>query len=354
MDEFIIKVGSLNSLNSLYTFLGSAMTDVRNRFIHGNFTEIKFDLRNLIYQKINISALTAFISTGKKIREATGKPIGLILTWDPNILAFLTDIDFFAISEKLDIFYWDKRMVGGFRSGNTNPDTKIIYFSDGKSMSISNILANDDLLHYKSGLKQKIAPNFALRCSSILNGFPQGLINTITNSTIELIVNALVHGQDIAVVGLQRSSRLITVSVSDGGIGVRKSIMKTFGEEVNGIDNAQGLVISALMQKKEHGLRLAIEEVLNYEDNLSFVDMNFNEGWVNMSSFDAEIRWQKSNWSRAKSKFDYLDDLSQLPEAKDFLSDASQKVDKTELDKGYWRKHNNILVGTRITFEIPL
>jgi hypothetical protein len=354
MQDFIIKVGSLNSLNSLYSYLGPAINEVRNRFVHGNFAEIKFDLRNLIYQKINITALTAFLSTSRKIREATGKPIELIFNWEPQIFAFLTDIGFFSIAKALDIFYWDQRMVGGFKSGVTNPNTKIIYFSDHASMGASDRLQIEELITYKSQLKQKIMPNFVLRCSEIMSDFQPSLINTVTNSAIELIVNSLVHGQDIAIVGLQRSSKRITVSVSDGGIGFKKSILKTFGQQFVGINHAQALLIGSLIQKREHGLRLAIEEVLNFENVFTPQDLWVNDGWVILSSFDCELRWQKPNWAHAKQKFDSLEAFNNFPTSEEFLGNSAQKLDSQNIVEGYWKLHSAALVGTRITFEIPL
>ena len=354
MQDFVIKVGPLNSINSLYVFLGPAMYEVRNQFVHGRFTEIKFDLRNLVHQRINISALSAFISTSRKIREVTGKPIGLIFNWEPNIFAFLTDIGFFSISKKLDIFYWDERIVGGFKSGVTNPNTKIVYFSDQQSMRISDELEGQDLIFYKSKLKQKIIPNFVLRCSEILSDFSPSLKNTVTNSAIELIVNALVHGQDYAVVGLQRSSQRITVCVSDSGVGFRKSIGKALGDSFSKINHSQALLIGSLMQKKEHGLRLAIEEVLNFENVMWSGDLLVNDGWVILSSYDAEVRWQKTNWAKAKEQFDLYRPEYIFPATENFLGDPIVKIDPESSAVGYWKNHQNTLVGTRVTFEIPL
>lgn len=354
MKDLLIRVGPLNSINSLYTYLGPSINELRNRFMHGDFSEIKFDLRNLVHQKISISALTAFLTISSKIREATGKPIELLFNWDPNILSFLTDIEFFKISEKLDIFYWDERLIGGFQLNKTNPSTKLIYFSDKRSMTISNFLSETELINYKSILKQKIAPNFVLRCSDVMTGLNQPMINTITNSAVELIVNSLIHGQDIAIVGLQRSSKRITISVSDGGIGFKKSIIKTFGNKYKNINHSQSLMIGSLIQKKEHGLRLAIEEVLNFNNIYNTQDLLANEGWVNMSTYDSEIRWQKLNWAKAKEKFDKLNENEELKPTEEYLGDSKQRIEFIDTTYGYWKQHPYSLIGTRITFEISL
>lgn len=355
MNEFIVKVGPLNSLNSLYSFLGPAVSEIRSRFARGSYVDIKFDLTSLTFQKINIAALTTFLSTSRKMREAMGKPMELIFNWEPQVFAFLTDIGFFSLSKKLDIFYWDELMVGGFKAGVTNPNTKIIYFSDREAMTKSDGLFMEELIEYKSKLKQRIMPNFILRCSEILSGFDQSLVNTVTNSSIELIVNALVHGQDIAVVGLQRSSKRVTVSVSDGGIGFKKSVIKTFGSKLEEISQSQALLIGSLVQKKEHGLRLAIDEVLNFDETQYYGDFSFNEGWVIMSSFNCEIRWQKLNWAKAKVTFDNLgDDWYKLPPTEEFLGEPVSNLLDHDLESGYWKNHKIGLVGTRVTFEIPL
>ncbi|MCY1457790.1 hypothetical protein D3C87_1855080 [compost metagenome] len=73
-----------------------------------------------------------------------------------------------------------------------------------------------------------------------------------------------------------------------------------------------------------------------------------------MSTFDCEVRWQKANWSKAKLIFDLLDNLNDFPSAEDFLNDPITNIYDHNPETGYWKNHTIGLVGTRVTFEIPI
>ena len=352
--EYEINVGPLTSTGSLYYYLANSLQEIRSASLKGQNPNVRFDLRYIIYPKVNLSALTAFLSLSRKIREATGKPSELIINWEPNMLRFLTDVDFFFIARKLDIFQWDENMIGGFVSGKTNPNTKLLYFGDVNSVeSIKNHF--DSLSFFKKQFKQKITPNFSLRCSEILRGFSGSIINLITNTTIELIVNCLIHGEDVAFVGLQRTSKRITITVCDSGVGFKKSLNKYLNKDIShSISHSQALLIGSMMQQEEHGLRLAISQVLNYSEEYPLNDLFQNEGWVIMSSFDTEIRWQKANWSLAKEAFDSVDLHTLVPSMEYFLGEKKVNYNTYESLGGHWKIFSNFLIGSRITFEIPL
>ena len=161
MEEIVIHIGTLSSYNSLVYYLGSKFNEIRELYQSGRTPKVVFDLSNLEYGNISISALTGLLCNCKKLRDFLGYPIPAILKWDPQLQGFLADIEFFRITERFKIFKWiPEGIVGGYKMGVINPNTKILHYGDIKP------LKNIDLSNIgieKASLKQKIAPNF-LRC----------------------------------------------------------------------------------------------------------------------------------------------------------------------------------------------
>jgi len=354
LNKFILNPGPLSSSNSLSYYLGPQLDEIRNLYRHGSSPLIVLDLRHLNSGSINITALASLLSICRKLSLFLGQPLETYFTLNTNVQAFLNHVEFFYIAEKLNILVWDKRTVGGFWSGNYsfNPATKLLYFGDVFD-SIEDKTPGE-VLRIKALRKQKIGPNFSLRCSEIFKGVDPQLEYTVENTALELITNSLIHGKDYAFVGMQRTSSRITVSVCDSGIGFKKSLSLSYPTNhcFQRVNNTQSLIIGSLIQRQEHGLRLAINQVLNYDD--IYTDST-NEGWVIISSFDSEIRWQKNNWERALQYYERIDMEDSLPEVNLILGEEiKRKMSLEELIKGYRKTYDYHLVGTRITFEIPI
>lgn len=346
--QVVVNVGPLTSYNSLVYYLGPKLKSIRDLYLSGSTPEILFDLRSLEHGNINISALTALLSISKRLRDFIGAPIPATMRWDPRVQGFLSDLEFFTLVDKFKIFNWKPEgIIGGFRMGSINPNTKIIYYGDKKP--IKHIDAKNVGIE-KAILKQKIAPNFLMRCANVFYGFDDHLEDIISNTTLELIVNALMHAEDFAFVGLQRSNKRITVSVCDSGIGFRKSLCRSYNEieYFKELQNIEAIVIASLIQKNIHGLRLAINEILNPRK------FNAALGWIIISSFDSEIRWQKNNWERAIAVFDSEDIRKYRPNFLKMIGEPLKDFRENKFIEGYWKNYENSLVGTRITFEIQL
>lgn len=351
----VINIGPLTSLSSLNYYLSKKIGSIRDSYANGSTPDFIFDLTHLQYKSISIAALTALLSTSKRIRDFIGYPIPALLKWDPLVQGFLNDIGFFEISQKFKIFDWrPERIVGGFVRGTTNSSTRILYFAD---VHPENRLTFDSLGSLKAQLKQKIRPNFSLRCESILHDIEGLNADIINKATLELIVNSLIHGQEIAFVGIQRSKRGVTISVCDSGIGFPRSLKKIFGNDhkLSNLSNIEGIVVGSLIQKNEHGLRQAISEITNIKEALDVGNYE-NEGWVVISSYDSEIRWQKANWVMACDKTENINFVDGAGfNYIDIIGDPVSGYQTSEsFYGGYWKKYNDFLIGTRITFEVPL
>lgn len=350
MEKKIVSVGPVTSINSLVYHLSSQFLEIRNDYVHGRRPVFSFDFSDMRGRSISLPALASLLSVGKKLKDFIGYPIPVEMKWDPQVIAILTDSHFIPIAKKLNIFSFSDEFAGTIRMNNEflNPNTRLLYFGDIKPISDipPELIGIEKAIH-----KQKIISNLRIRCANIFKGFDDSLENTLYNTLLELIVNSLMHAQEYAFVALQRTSKSISISVSDAGIGFKKSLFQTFKiPHFKELSNAQAIFIGSLIQKDIHGLRLAIEEVLNF-DSESLDDTN--EGWVTVSSYDAEIRWQKKNWRKAIKYFDQIDIKNQIPDLSKVLGDPLEKlVDRQVIEDGYYRLYNHFLIGTRISFEI--
>lgn len=354
-----VNVGPLTSFNSLVMHLSNKIDAIRHAYLEGRTPKILFDLRNAKFGQISIPAVTALLSCSKRLRDYLGYPIPITMRWDPELQGFLSEVGFFEIDQKFQIFYWlPEGIIGGFSRGRIsprgkiNPSTRIFYYADTQSIKS---LSPDDYGVEKAKRKQKIAPHFYLKCSQLFSGLEnQRGVDIIASTTLELIVNSLIHGEDIAFVGIQRTNKRVTISVCDSGIGFPKSLVRSneLNNEFKGISHIHGLLIGSLIQRNEHGLRLAISEVLNY-DNTSLD--NRNDGWVTISSYDTELRWQKMNWSKAQNS---ADDILRKGKSFDIESVLGKQladfVERDIISLGYWKKYESYIVGTRIAFEITI
>ncbi len=351
MDTRVINTGPVTSFNSLVFHLSNEFLKIRKDYISGIRTKICFDFSEMRGNAMNLPALAALLATGKKISDFIGYSIPVKMQWNPQVLTFLTDTHFMSIAKKLKIFEFDPLMSGTMRFNNDyiNPNTRIIYFGDIKPI---NNIPIDQIGLEKAKHKQKIIGNLKVRASNIFGGVDDRLETSIVNTTLELIINSLMHAEEVAFVALQRTSKRITISVCDAGIGFKKSLYRTTKyDHFEGMSHAQAVFIGSLIQKDVHGLRLAISEVLRFKEN-SF-DFKENKGWVVISSFDSEIRWQKDKWAKALSYFDSIDISKEAPDL-DYVFNEPIKsyVTQEEVEKGYYKTYDHFLIGTRISFEI--
>lgn len=350
MEKKIVSVGPMTSINSLVYHLSSQFIEIRNDYVHGRRPIFSFDFSDMRGRSISLPALASLLSVGKKLKDFVGYPIPVEMKWDPQVIAILTDSHFITIAKKLNIFSFPIEFEGTIRFNNEflNPNSRLLYFGDIKPIFD---IPPEHIGIEKAIHKQKIISNLRIRCANIFKGFDDSLENTLYNTLLELIVNSLMHAQEFAFVALQRTSKSISISVSDAGIGFRRSLYQTFKiPNFKEMSDAEAIFIGSLIQKDIHGLRLAIEEVLNF-DTEALDDTN--EGWVTISSYDAEIRWQKKNWRKAISYFDQLNIKTEKPNLRKVFGDPLEKfVERQIIEEGYYRTYNHFLIGTRISFEI--
>lgn len=343
MNEQIINVGSLNSLSNLNYHLTKELKTLRESYLVGNGNIPVWDLTNLIPKRVSFSALSAFLSISKTIRDFIGKPIEVRLLWHPDFQGFLSDIGFLKISIEFDLYDW-KGMLGGFSSNKTSPFTRIFYYSDIPDFNYTD---TEKIIKWKDGKREEIKRSISFRLKPIFdnnyfaNEWNKELEAIFTTTISELVVNSLIHGRSIAFVGVQRTRKGITTCVCDSGIGFLNSLKKYRPEIKNLLDNSQlkSILYSSFQSKSKIGLYRAINDVIE------------SEGYINISSFDSEIMWKPKIWSYINNYTSPEEILNIVIENSDFY--INKYVDSEILNNGYLRKYDHFLMGSRITFEIP-
>jgi len=343
MIEQIINVGSLASLSNLNYHLTRELKILRESYLNGNGNTPVWDLTNLTPKKVNFAALTAFLAISKTIRDFIGKPIEVKVLWHPDFQGFLSDIDFLKIANEFDLYDW-KGMLGGFHNNKTSPNTRIFFYSDIPNFFYTD---TDSIIEWKDLKRQEIKRSISFRLKPIFdnNYFIENWnkeLEAIFSTTIsELVVNSLIHGRSIAFVGVQRTRKGITTCICDSGIGFLNSL-KRYRPELSerlGGTTLKALLYSSFHSKNKIGLYRAISDVIA------------SDGHINISSFDSEILWKKEIWEEI-DKYDSLDQILNIDVEKSaFFNDSY--VDSNTLNKGYFKKYDHFLMGSRITFEIP-
>lgn len=343
MKEQIINVGSLSSLSNLNYHLTKELKILRESYLNGNGNIPVWDLTNLTPKKVSFAALTSFLSISKTIRDFVGKPIEIKVLWHPEFQGFLSDIDFLKISNEFDLYDW-KGMLGGFTNHKTSPNTRIFYYSDIPTFNYTDI---DKIIEWKDIKREELKRSISFRLKPIfdnnyfINEWNKELEAIFTTTISELVVNSLIHGRSIAFVGVQRTKKGITTCVSDSGIGFLNSLKKYKPELFQYLDNSnlKSILYSSFHSKNKIGLYRAINDVIE------------SGGYINISSFDSEILWKPIVWSYINS-LETLENILKV-DIKDSEFYINGYVDIEKLDKGYFKKYDHFLMGSRITFEIP-
>lgn len=343
MKEQIINTGSLSSLSNLNYHLTKELKILRESYLNGNGNVPVWDLTDITPKKVSFSALTAFLAISKTIRDFIGKPIEIRVIWHPEFQGFLSDIDFLKIAQEFDLYDW-KGMLGGFINKKTSPNTRIFYYSDIPTFNYTDL---ENIVNWKDIKREELKRSISFRLKPLFDNnyfidqWNKELEAIFTTTISELVVNSLIHGRSTAFVGVQRTRKGITTCVCDSGIGFLNSLKKYKPELIEFLDNSnlKSILYSSFHSKNKIGLYRAISDVLK------------SNGYINISSFDSEILWKPEIWTFI-DKYQTLEEILKLDILKsDFFTDGYSDMDK--LNKGYFKKYDHFLMGSRITFEIP-
>tara|TARA_Y100000588_G_scaffold382106_2_gene468957 strand:- start:628 stop:1668 length:1041 start_codon:yes stop_codon:yes gene_type:complete len=341
MANISINVGSLSSVRAVYNSTKYELNKFNKLWSEGMQPSVEWNLTDISIGKVNVAGLSFFLALAHRVRDYTGRPQEIVLEWHPKLFGFLYDISFFDIAEKYDLFVWPF-VLGGYEVGEINPKTKILSYD--KISSLPDTFNSDELSEWKKVHREMYRGDIIQRCSSLFEGIAENgkrnLPLVMSRTCAELVTNSLLWGRTTAFVGLQRTSSKIFISVSDVGLGLKRSfIMKH--PQVSDLTDIQAISACSAINQNDFGLKRAIMTVLELSGDVTII------------SNGGEVHWGQSNWITFQNCISEIGFEKAVMELK---ADKEQK-EKTNLShyqNGYSVSLDHKIRGTRITFSIPV
>ncbi len=346
---FVLHVGSLSSISTLHKAIAERLIEYNHSYLAGHRPNIRFDLTGIQPKRISMAALTALLATMDRFREFSDTPADMDIRWNPEVFGFLDDIGFFELGRERDLFQLDNRILGGYTTNTTNPNTQLLFsaFTDDWSAD------PDQQAKQKDTIRNQIKETLLMLCGGVFRprrgsrAIPNTLRDQILVTSAELVVNAHLWGRANAFLGLQRTSRGITVCVCDSGEGFLNSLRKKRKERliVHPSDHLESLALGSVMNDKDFGLRRAIDMVTRFG------------GRVEISSYSGEIVWKSELWRY------WLEVATSPPVTSHTLEEkfsrmweefSAQTNASTRRQYGHCRNWPTPLRGSRVTFELPI
>lgn len=290
-----IVIEKLESYYDVYNLVSRQFKPNRSEFKDSKDCAI-LEFSNIEFGKVNLPALLFLLSFLHSIRKTYAYPfIGIYnnTTLDFSTLAYLKEIKFVELSQKLRIIEWQG--IEGYHSLPINPNTSLHFFNFLKSCpsigqyydsnnpyneekhprEIFGDILNDADANYnyeiaKRSIKIEIQKQIA---DTIRNVFTvkeaMDLRERMVNYTAELLLNSFIHGRRDAFYLVQRNKKKITICVADDGIGFERSFSTFHQKQIPRseaivracryrLDNSYGVydVIKSVvgMDKPEYGL----------------------------------------------------------------------------------------------------
>jgi hypothetical protein len=346
--DFVLQVGNLSSISSLHHAIGERLVEYNRIYLTGQRPAVSFDLTSIQPRKVSMSALTALLATMGRFREFSETPAGIELRWNPEVFGFLDDIGFFELGQELDLFCLQPGIQGGYTSKATNPSTQILYskFEDAWSSDPREQAAQKD------DIRNSVKESLLMLCGELFRprrgtrAIPSTLRDQVLVTSAELVVNCHLWGRANAFIGLQRTSRGITVCVCDSGEGFLSSLRKKRKQKLGApTSHLESLGLGCVVNNEDFGLRRAIDMVTRFD------------GRVEISSYSAEIVWRSPIWN-------YWVSVATDPSTRSLTLEEKFRQMRTEFaakaagpaqrQTGYCRDWPTPLRGSRVTFEIPI
>ncbi len=349
-----INVGPLNGLGSLVHHASRELSTYTQLYLRGSHPEVEWDLRQVESGHMSMAALAAFLAIADRLRQFSGHSHEAKVLHKPRVFAFWDDVRFFRIAKEFDLLRWSpENIVGGYGDflGHTFGGSKILDFP--KPTRIPNWDEGSTRTAWKNESRERLTNDLLARCGSVfdprrrLEGRKKELPGCVAKTTAELVLNSHSWGDSSAFVGLQRSPVGITVAACDSGRGLRTTLAQQAGRISfpRFRDHLEAIILASFLRMQEYGLFKVIQDVVDLD------------GWVLVSSYDAEIVWGRELWNRAVELVN--GDILQHKDIATLVAALGGPVSRTpqnraERRKGYLRRFRHGLRGTRMSFELPL
>jgi len=338
-----INIGGLQSLASIYNHLSGDLQKFNNLWSSGETPEIIWDFREIKPGCINLAAISFFLAIAHRVRQYTESPPKCLLDWNSRVFGFLADIDFFYIANQFNLLEWPYE-IGGYETGKTNPNTKLLVYTPLKPKP--SYKDKEAISKYKQIHREEYSTDIIAKCEALftendrLNSrYELPLI--MSRLCAELATNSILWGESPAFLGLQRTSKKITICISDIGVGFKNSLAiqdctsRFITPETSDIF---AIAIGCVKNTQELGLRRAISEL---------TDLG---GTISITSSSGEIFWKKAAWLKFIENFSF----DGLQNSFGSLPNPVYRTTHEDFEKGYTRHWTNSIRGSRINFSIPL
>lgn len=342
-----ISVGDLGSIATISLKTQEGLTQFNDCWKRGKKPTVVWDMRDLRQGKINVAATSFFLAIAHRVRSYSESAQPILIDWRPKSFSFLSDIGFFSISDRYDLFEWPYQ-IGGFEGNTTNPNTLLSSYDSIAPIDAK--MSEENISEWKKIHREIYRREIIELCESLFTSsdrvnfrFGGELPLTISRTCAELVTNSILWGGATAFVGLQRNSKGIIICVSDIGVGIKNSLMSKTGDKYkltqNHDDDLKAILIASSINEKDFGLKRAISSVVNYDGNIS------------ISSNSSELHWANSNWQKFIQS---MNDADLITAIESFPPSIRGKTTVDDKKSGYHRKWDMSIRGTRISFFIPL
>ncbi|MCX7068443.1 MAG: hypothetical protein NTW85_12210 [Methylococcales bacterium] len=341
--EIYINIGGLEGIASVYKHTSKGLQEFNDCWKRGEQSIIHWDIRSLRDKEMNIAAISFFLAIAHRVRHFVGYPQPVLIDWNPNIFGFLSDIGFFKIANSYDLFKWPYE-IGGHEVGKTNPNTKLLAYN--QLSQLPDISDANQLSEWKKRHRENYRADIIDKCESLFiqkdqQKLGENLALVMSRTCAEIAINSLLWGKSAAFLGIQRSGKRITISISDIGVGFKSSLFsKNVYLNLLNNDNADitSIALCSVINENGFGLKRAISTVIKLG------------GSISIASNAGEIFWRENIWNEFIGYFDANGaeySISKLPE-------TIYKAEHCDRDNGYIRKWSNPIRGSRVSFSIPI
>ena len=279
-----ITISDLESIQDVYDLVRDNFLDKRNEFKKSS-EQFEIAINDIDLGVINLSSLTMLICLLYSVRKHYKFPfIGTIYSQrDENYFAdkrkssYLKSVGFFDLTRSLRIIQWylpkkiddqDFNPTTGIDQLDIyqiSPEVKKYYKIDGldpydKELILLNIL-KERHPHYdetelqleydevKTRIKNDIKKFLASPTEDLFSKISQGRTfkNNVVSYVSEILLNSFIHGREKPFLAIQRTNKLISVSVADDGAGLEKSYFMLHKAKIK---NSKEAIIKACAHRR--------------------------------------------------------------------------------------------------------
>lgn len=216
--EFEEKVTTYNFYNSILPKLHYYFrSDSRNK------SEILIDFSNVEF--INPNVIPNILTIGLILKSYYLEPVKLYIPWKPKLLSYLSDIDFFTIVRKYDIFSLYERNIGDYPTDQINREYKTYCFDEDTPKSNIRDKLKKSINVIKTIYESKDSDEYLDEIMKIIYIFTEVCHNSCTHS--EKSCFAAFQSN----ISEKTKYKKAYISISDSGVGYYRSLVRKLEEK---------------------------------------------------------------------------------------------------------------------------